>query len=311
MGKYTYGPVPSRRLGRSLGVDLVPMKTCNFNCIYCQLRPTERTTVERADYTPVEEVVAEVREHLAAGPRPDYVTLGGSGDPTLHLSFGRVAEAVRQFTDVPIALLTNGGLFHLPEVRAACDAVDLLLPSLDAGDEETFRVVNRPHPSLTLEMVVDGLAHLHRHARGQMWLEVFIVEGINSSDEQVRAIGRCIERIGPERIQLNTAVRPPAEAYVRAPTPQRLEQIRELLGPRAEIIAGGGVFEATPGAVARNEEIVAMLRRRPCTADDIAEGLGVRLLVVQKHIQHLLEEGAIHVRQRLYDTYYEAADGDG
>jgi wyosine [tRNA(Phe)-imidazoG37] synthetase (radical SAM superfamily) len=299
--------VPSRRLGRSLGVDLVPAKTCCLNCVYCQLGPTAETTLERADYVPVEDVVREVRERLAEGATPDYLTLGGSGEPTLHLSFGRVAEGIREFTDVPLALLTNGALFYLPEVRAGCRALDLVLPSLDAGDEETFRRVNRPHPGLSLEQLLKGLVALRREFEGELWLEVFIVDGINSSDEQVLAIRDCIERIAPDRVQINTAVRPPAERNVRAAPPERLERIRKLLGPRAEIIAPGAGFARMPDAELRNEEVLAMLRRRPCTAADIADGLGAHPNEVVKYLRALLDEGLVRRRQRRYETYYEAA----
>lgn len=307
MGKYTYGPVPSRRLGRSLGVDLVPPKTCAFDCIYCQLGPTPRTTIERADYVPVRQVVEEVRERLAEGPRPDFVTLSGSGEPTLHTSFGKVATGVRQFTDVPIALLTNGAMFDLPEVREACAAIDLVLPSLDGGDEETFQRVNRPHPGLTLEKVVSGLARLRREFEGEIWLEVFIVEGVNSSEEQVRRIKANVERIGPDRIQINTAVRPPAEEDVAAASSQRLAEICETLGPRAEIIAPSRVFEEADDARAEKEEVLAMLRRRPCRLQDIADGLGIHRNEAVKYVGALLDEGAILRRQRRYETYYEAA----
>jgi wyosine [tRNA(Phe)-imidazoG37] synthetase (radical SAM superfamily) len=304
--KYTYGPVASRRLGRSLGVDLVPPKTCNLNCRYCQLGPTERTTMERADYVPVADVVAEVRARLEEGPRPDYITLGGSGEPTLHRSFGDVAARIREFSDVPIALLTNGSLFYLPEVRAACTAVDLILPTLDAGDEETFRRINRPHPGLTLEAIVEGQAALRQEFKGQVWLEVFIVESVNTSDEQVRAIGRRVERIKPQRVQLNTAVRPPAEKDVSAASPQTLERIRMMLGPGTEIIAPVGGFRAVPGAQARKEDVLAILRRRPCTLEDIAAGLGTGREEAEKCVRALMDEGLVMRRQRLYESYYEA-----
>jgi len=304
---YIYGPVPSRRLGRSLGVDLVPHKTCSFNCIYCQLGPTPQTTLERADYVPVDEVVAEVRARLGEGVAVDYATLGGSGEPTLHLHFGQIATGIRAAGSVPVALLTNGSLFHLPDVRAACADVDLVLPSLDAGDEETFRRINRPHEGLALEGLVDGLARLRREHAGQMWLEVFIVEGVNSSDEQVQAIARCIERIDPHRVQLNTAVRPPAEEGVRPPSAERLEQICRMLGPRAEIIAPVRDFAPLPGAAAQKAEVLALLQRRPCTLEDIAGGLGIHPNEAVKCLRALLDEGAVVRRQRLYHTYYEAA----
>jgi wyosine [tRNA(Phe)-imidazoG37] synthetase (radical SAM superfamily) len=306
---YVYGPVPSRRLGRSLGVDLVPHKTCNLNCIYCQLGPTARTTMERADYSPVDAVVEDVRARLAEGVDVDYVTLGGSGEPTLHRHFGEIATGIKASGAVPTALLTNGMLFYLPEVRAACADIDLVLPSLDAGDEETFRRINRPHEGLTLEMLVDGLARLRREHAGRMWLEVFIVDGVNSSDEQVLAIKRCVQRIEPHRVQLNIAVRPPAEQDVRMPSAQRLEEICEMLGPTAEIIAPVRDFAPLPGAAAKKAEVLAMLRRRPCTLEDIAGGLGIHPNEALKCLRPLLDAGTVAVRQRLYQTYYEAASG--
>ena len=307
--RFTYGPVASRRLGRSLGVDLVPSKTCNLNCIYCQLGPTARTTMVRSEYAPVSEVVEEVRTRLAQGPQPDYVTLTGSGEPTLHSSFGAVAAGIRRVADVPIALLTNGALFYLPEVRGGCAAVDLILPTLDAGDEETFRRINRPHPDLTLARIVDGLAALRRDFRGQLWLEVFVVEGVNTSPEQVAAIKSCIERIDPHRVQLNTAVRPPAERHVRAASAEVLERIQGMLGARAEIIAPTGGLHAVPGALARKDDVLAILRRRPCTLDDIAAGLGIAREEAVHCVRALLDDGAIQSRQRRYETYYEAAGG--
>ncbi len=305
--RYTYGPVASRRLGRSLGVDLVPSKTCDLNCIYCQLGPTARTTIERREYAPVEDVVEEVRRGLEEGPAPDYVTLGGSGEPTLHSRFGEVAAGIRRYSGVPIALLTGGALLHLDEVRAACEPLALVLPSLDAGDEETFRRVNRPHPGLTLERLVDGLAALRREFRGQMWVEVFLVEGVNSSDQQVVRIRECIERIRPHRVQLNTAVRPPAEVLVGAVPEERLEQIREMLGGRAEVIAPATGLELPAEGRARKERVLDMLRRRPCTVQDIAVGLGVHRNEAAKCLRVLLDEGAVRRRQRLYDTYYESS----
>jgi len=304
--KYTYGPVPSRRLGRSLGVDLVPPKTCDLNCVYCQLGPTPQTTIERREYVPVDDVLADVRRQLGDGPSPDYITLAGSGEPTLHSRFGDIAAGIRRFTDVPIALLTNGALFYLPEARAACGAVDLVLPSLDAGDEETFRRVNRPHPELTLEKLVTGLVELRAEFNGQIWLEVFLIEDVNSSDEQVQRIKECIERIEPDRVQLNTAVRPPAESDVRAVPHERLEEICDVLGPRTEIIAPAAGLELPPGGQARRDRVLGLLRRRPCTLHDIAVGLSIHQNEVIKYVQALLDEGAIRVRQRLYDTYYEA-----
>jgi len=306
MGKHVYGPVPSRRLGRSLGVDLVPLKTCNYNCIYCQLGPTARTTVQRADYTPVEAVVEEVRARLEQGAEPDWITLGGSGDPTLHASFGRVAEGIRRFTSVPICLLTNGGLFGNPEVRAACAEVDLVVPNLDAADEEAFQRINRPHPGTTLEGVVSGLEALRAESKGQIWLEVFLVLGLNSSDTDIEQFNALISRIRPDRIQLNTAVRPPAEATVRPVPRERLEEICSMMGERAEVIADVDALQGMPESAATAELVLEMLRRRPCTIEDIATGLAIHRHEAIKLVRTLLEGGQVAGQRQGERPFYHA-----
>ena len=309
MSKYVYGPVPSRRLGRSLGVDLVPLKTCSFNCIYCQLGPTACTTVQRAEYAPVEQVVSEVKERLARGPRPDYVTLSGSGEPTLHERFGEIAAQLKKTTDIPIALLTNGSLFYLPEVRDACRSVDLVVPSLDAGDESLFQYINRPHDSLSLEKVVEGLCELRQQFKGQMWLEVFLLLGVNSFEAEVMKIQAHINRIQPDRVQLNTAVRPPAEDFAYPVPGETLERLCGLLGPTCEVIA-----EVTPAALpltssARKQDVLAMLQRRPCTLEDIARGLSVHRNEVIKYVQQLLKEGLLEAKREGAQQYYLAKHG--
>jgi wyosine [tRNA(Phe)-imidazoG37] synthetase (radical SAM superfamily) len=306
MGKYVYGPVPSRRLGRSLGVDLVPLKTCNYDCIYCQLGPTRQTTLTRADYSPVDEVLAEVEARLAEVSAPDWITLGGSGEPTLHASFGRLAERIRAMTDVPICLLTNGGLLSDPEVRADCAALDMVAPNLDAGDEATFQRINRPHPGVTLEGVVAGLEALRRGFAGQIWLEVFLAAGINSSDADIERLKALIDRIRPDRVQLNTAVRPPAEAFVRPVLPQRLEAIRAMLGECAEVIADVDALRQAPAAAATEQEVLAMLRRRPCTVADIATGLAIGRDEAIEFVRVLLEAGHIAEQRQGERVFYHA-----
>ncbi len=303
MGTHVYGPVPSRRLGRSLGVDLVPMKTCCLNCVYCQLGPTPATTIERAEHVPPDEIVREVSRRLAQAPTLDYIALGGSGEPTLHASFGDVAQGVRRLTDAPIALLTNGALFHLPEVRRACRAIDVVLPSLDAGDEPTFQRINRPHPGLTLEKVVRGLAALREEFSGRIWLEVFLVLGLNTADSDIENLKACIERIRPDKVQLNTAVRPAAEAFVQPVPPARMEQICTMLGPNAEVIAEAEALAQAPAAAATRRDVLEMLRRRPCTLQDIATGLAIRPDEAVKYARLLIESGDVveqHEGERLF-----------
>lgn len=288
-GGYTYGPVPSRRLGRSLGVDLVPFKTCTYDCVYCQLGPTTDKTVERACYVPVDDVTAEVRERLASSSRPDFIALAGSGEPTLHEGIGALVEAIKGLTDVPVAVLTNGSLLWMPAVREALMAADLVMPSLDAGDERAFQRVNRPHPSIVFDAMVDGLAEFTSAFRGQVWLEVLLLEGITSSPAEVSKIAAHVERIRPARVQLNTAVRPPAEAGVRPVSMRELEAAADAFGGEVDIVAErvwhGPAEEPRTGT--GDEDILALLERRPCTAADVAAGLGMHVAEVLKRLEEL------------------------
>jgi wyosine [tRNA(Phe)-imidazoG37] synthetase (radical SAM superfamily) len=239
--KYVFGPVPSRRLGRSLGVDPVPFKTCNWNCVYCQLGRTTAMTNERRDYVPAREVVAEVREALRAhGGAVDWVTFGGSGEPTLHKGLGRMIRAVKRFTSVPVAVLTNGALLHRPEVRRDVLAADAVLPTLDAGSEEVYRRLNRPRGDLTFSSLVEGLAAFRREYSGQIWMEVMLVRGLNDDARSLADIAAVLQRIGPDAVHVNTPVRPPAEPWVAPPTARSARRALSVLGHGARLPALGG-----------------------------------------------------------------------
>ena len=236
--QYVYGPVPSRRLGRSLGVDLIPFKTCTYDCIYCQLGRTTNLTVRRDEYVPVDAVVADVERRLAElDTPPDYVTLAGSGEPTLHSRLGDLAAAIRRRTDVPLAVLTNGSLLSEPAVADALAEVDLVVPSLDAGTAAMWRRVNRPHPDLDWETMLGGMERFAHRFAGEVWLEVMILKGLTDTESDVSAIAMLARRLRPDRIQLNTAVRPAAEEDVAAVARDRLETLAARFDPPAEVVA--------------------------------------------------------------------------
>ena len=274
MKKYVFGPVPSRRLGRSLGVDLVPFKTCSFDCIYCQLGRTAETTAQPRNGIDVDEVLAEVRERLAT--RPDHITLSGSGDPTLSANLGEVIGGIRAMTDIPIAVLTNGGLLYRPEVRRRMMDASLVVPSLDAGDEAMFRAINRPHPDVTFARLVEGLIALREEFDGQYWLEVMLLGGHTAVDAEVRKIAGLIERIKPDRVQLNTVTRPPAEAFATAVSPTTLRRLAKMLPGPVEIIVDRTPTADDSPVVDGETEVFELLRRRPCTIDDIQDALRLR-----------------------------------
>ena len=248
--------------------------------------------------------MAELADKLASEPVCDYITLAGSGEPTLHKDLGRIVSAIKSMTDIPLALLTNGSLLSDPEVRSAIMRVDLVVPSLDAGDAETFEKINRPCPEITFQSVVDGLNTFRQEFPGEMRLEVFLVAGINDSESQVRKIKAIIDKIGFDHIEINTATRPPAEEYARAVEAERLDRLCKILGPNATVIAAHALPSERAGAVSR-DDILAMLARRPCTIDDMSEGLQCHRWEVAKLIGQLSEEGKVVPNRRGDKDYYQ------
>jgi wyosine [tRNA(Phe)-imidazoG37] synthetase (radical SAM superfamily) len=234
---YVFGPILSRRLGKSLGVDVFPGKICNYDCIYCELGRTAKRCPAAGDCLPAATVVEAVKERLREIAQPDHVTLYGPGEPTLHSHIGEIIGGIRKISKAPVALLTNGSLFWMEEIRKAVLDVDLIIPSLDAGGEDTFRAVNRPLGDVTFERMVEGLVALRRDFRGPIWLEVFLVDGFTAGEKEVRRIRQYVDLIKPDRIQLNTMDRPAAEPYVQAVSRQRLKEIAGLFGPACEVIS--------------------------------------------------------------------------
>lgn len=309
---YVYGPVPSRRLGGSLGVDVVPLKVCPYDCVYCQLGPTRTLNAERSLYFPVEEILADVDRRLRLWPPPDVITVAGSGEPTLYAGLGALITGIKGMTEIPVALLTNGALFHRADVRAEAARADIVLPSLDAGDQATFRRVNRPVSGLTLQKVVDGLATFRLEYRGQIWLEVMVLAGTTETPERVRAIAALAQRITPDRIQLNTPVRPTFDERAAPVAVERLAELSRLFTPEAEVIAEWG---ERPDQAARrapeSEEILALLRRRPCTVDDVAAGLCLHPNAVVETLAGLEHQGEVHRVLRGGRVFWHAVPGAG
>lgn len=310
--KYLYGPVPSRRLGLSLGVDIVPFRVCTLDCIYCQLGRTIEKTIERRDYGSIEPILAELREALAQGLEADFITIAGSGEPTLNLRLGEIIDGIKEITNIATAILTNGTLLYRKDVRLDCAKADVVLPSLDAGDEQTFQKINRPHSDISIENVISGLCAFRDEYAGQIWLEVFFVEAINTNAEQIAKIEDAIKRIGPDKVQLNTAIRPTADPYIKKLNAQKLQAIATLLGPRCEVVADFSPDRNSMGLeskvedtlghhFAKNKEtqaLLSMLKRRPCSLNDICAGLGINHNEALKYITDLQHRGIIHSEEK-------------
>ena len=299
-----FGPVPSRRFGRSLGVDLVPYKTCSYDCIYCQIGRTTNKTVCRGDWVSIDEVISQLKTKLHL--KPDFITLSGSGEPTLYTGIGELIQRIKEITDIPIAIITNGSLLSLAEVRDSIKKADLVVPSLDAGCDKTFQTINRPCENISFDEMLGGLIEFRRQFSGQYWLEVFIVAGANDSDTEIEKLADCIKRIQPDKVQVNTVCRPPAEKFAGPVDKETLKSIAKRLADNAEIIADFHHNNTHSDFTARIENILEMLKRRPCSTEDIAAGLGVHRNEVAKYIEELLMLGKIEPERQGHRLYYKA-----
>jgi wyosine [tRNA(Phe)-imidazoG37] synthetase (radical SAM superfamily) len=295
---YSFGPVPSRRLGLSLGVDIVPFKVCTLDCVYCEVGRTIKITTERKEYVPVKAVLDEISKRFEKGLKADFVTITGSGEPTLNINLGKIIDGIREITNTPVAILTNGTLFGDKSVRADCTKADVILPSLDAGDEQTYQKINRPHKSLHIEDLINGLCLFRKEFSGQIWLEVFLVEGINTNSGQIDKIKEAIVYIKPDKIQLNTAVRPTADEGIKRIKFEKMQEIAANLGERCEIIVDFSLGKHEKTAESKAKDVFSILKRRPCTMEDICAGLGIGAAEALKHIDYLQKQGVIHSEKK-------------
>lgn len=343
--RYIFGPVPSRRLGISLGIDLVPYKTCTFNCIYCQLGRTTNPTLKRKEYINAQEVLKELHQFFSRYQitrSPDhrlpitdylnYITLSGSGEPTLNAKIGEIISGIKKMTSIPVAILTNGSLLYRKGVRDSLKKADLVIPSLDAATAKTFKKINRPAKSLKIEKIIKGLVDFRKEYKGKIWLEIMLVKGINDQKKEIEKLKRSIAKIKPDRVQLNTVARPPCEKFAKALNSKELKRIKNLLGPPAEIIVD---FERsallseikTPPPKAENfvvpaslltgqvkravtmkdlkKGIITILKRRPATVKDLADGLGVHRNEVLKYLALLKKEKKIKPLKFQGKRYYQ------
>ncbi len=302
--KHLFGPVPSRRLGRSLGVDIVPLKTCSFDCIFCQVGRTTELTLKRAVYVDTDEVIDELTRWLYSGDTADYITLSGSGEPTLHTEFGSLLEYVKEKSIIPAALLTNGSLLYMPEVRADALKADVVKVSLSAWDESSFRLMNRPAPELTYDRVYGGIKNFSYDFCGELWVEVFLVDGINDKPEQVKKIASEVNALNADVVHLNTVVRPPSENWAKPASQDKMKQFAELFDPTAEIIGFRKQESPSSEWTAHRDRIVGMLSRRPCTAEDIAVVSGLHPNEVAKYLAELVSSGLVRSEERGGSLYY-------
>lgn len=269
--RHVFGPVLSRRLGRSLGIDPVPFKTCNWNCVYCQLGRTSPLINERKEFVPADRVLEEVSQALQLHGESaiDWITFLGAGEPALHARLGFMIRRIKELTRIPVAVITNGSLLYQAGMREELMAADAVMPSLDAGTARLFKKINRPHPHATFQHLIEGLSVFSREYRGRLWIEVMLVHGLNDTGEALRDLAAVLDRIAPGEIHVNSPVRPPAEPWVKAPPPEVLTRAASLLGSAARRIPSQIATMDLSGVEDVVGAILAVISRHPMTEEEL------------------------------------------
>jgi wyosine [tRNA(Phe)-imidazoG37] synthetase (radical SAM superfamily) len=297
--KHLFGPVNSRRLGWSLGIDLLPHKTCSFDCIYCELGTTTELTCERREYIPTAAICDDINHFLADETREatiDVVTVTASGEPTLHSGLGEIIGHLKKRTTRPVAVLTNGSLLHQAAVRRELAQADIIVPSLDSARPESFRKINRPAHGITLGEIIEGIAALGRESAGEIWLEILFAKGVNDNDADITALNRALKIIKPDRIQCNTVARPPAESFAAPLSQETLKDILQRLEGPAKAITDFTSTKVTAVRTTEAADILHMLQRRPCTTTDICQALNIHHASTEELLKTLMED---HLVQRI------------
>jgi len=290
-----FGPVPSRRLGNSLGIDLCPYKTCTYDCIYCELGKTTRLTVRRESFFSIEEILKDFKSVNLKNV--DYITFTASGEPTLFKGMDKVLDSIRKITEIPKVLLTNGSLFFLKSVRKEVLGFDIIMPSLDAVREKTFLKINRPHHLLKLKKIIKGLKLLRREYKGKIFLEILFVKGFNDADEEIKEMKRVIEYLSPDRVQLNTVYRIGVERYARALDREELYQIKSYFGESAEVV---GEYKKKKETIIKKRMIEEIIKHRPITLSDLKKLTGLSSDKISSILLEFLKEDKIVKRGGFY-----------
>jgi len=296
MYKYLFGPVPSRRLGISLGIDLVPKKVCSLNCVYCEVGKTTNLTLERKEYVEYNKIIKELKDYFSDNPDPDYITFSGSGEPTLNFRIADVLEFIKKNKpDIPVAVLTNGTLLYDPWVRKDILNADVVLPSFDAATDRVFRKINRPQKKLTIDNYIQGLIDFRKEYKGKIWLEIFILPGYNDSKLELVELKKAILKINPDSVQLNTLDRPGTIHGLKGATYEELQKIVDFWKlDNVEIIKSASKRKDIQSYRSDIETaILETVLRRPCTIDDLIKILGLHINEINKYLDVLEKEQKI------------------
>jgi len=302
--KHVFGPVLSRRLGYSLGVDIIPHKVCTLDCIYCQVGRTTLQTVKRNIWVETAHILPELKKAIAEAKKVDCITFSGSGEPTLNYAIGEMIKLIKTNWQIPVVVLTNATLLYREDVRRDLMQADIVVPSMDAVSPDIFRAINRPHHELVLEHILDGLKIFSREFKGRLWLEVMLVKGVNDMPSALKGIADAAAAIQHDKFQINTVVRPPAVDGTGPVSRNVLEQALDLFGKKAEIISDQPAHRAYGSHADLQSAILQLVSRRPCSVMQISLSLAVDAESVRLAIEKLLGKKRIKKVVHGHETYY-------
>jgi wyosine [tRNA(Phe)-imidazoG37] synthetase (radical SAM superfamily) len=312
--QYVFGPVASRRLGVSLGIDLVPSKTCSLNCVYCEAGETDALLLERREYVPIDEVLVQLEKVLESKIKIDYLTFSGAGEPTLNSGIGRVVDFIKsRYPQYPVCLLTNGTLLGDPQLQKEIEQVDLVIPSLDASSQEEFDKINRPVPGLDFDSFCRGLFEYGRIRTSKVWLELFIVPDINDSDESIARFAGIVKAFNPDKVQLNTLDRPGCVDWIKPSSRENTLRFVRALEPFVPVEAVGpfryksAALRSDVSLEEFDQQIIDLVGRRPCTVDDLRVALGADEKTVKAHLDILLRSGRIQSERQPRGDFFSLA----
>ncbi len=302
--KYVFGPVLSKRLGYSLGIDLVPLKACTYDCIYCQLGKTTDKRIKRFSCGSLYKIFDQLDVKLKSSPRIDYITFSGSGEPTLNLNIGFIINEIKKITGIPVAVLTNGSLLFNEDVQHDLSNADLIIPSLDAVNESQFELINRPHHDLTYNEMVEGLFKIRKWFKKKIYLEIMFVKDLNDKIEYIPNYKEIIGKIDPDLVHINTVSRPPSENYAKPSDPQRLKYLSSQIFKDCSIVHDTQVPQNLENYDQWRDCITSALSKRPLTITDMEKMTGMERAEIIKLLYLLERKGIIQSREYSENTFY-------
>lgn len=303
--KYLFGPVPSRRLGLSLGVDLMPHKTCSLDCVYCECGKTTCLTLQREEYTPAHKIKEELDQYLSSGPALDHITFSGSGEPLLH---NRIKDIInflkKEYPQYRIALLTNATLLGDLNVREDIADIDIVKASIDTTSEETFIRLNRPHPDLHIAAIIDSIISFRDMFQHQLWFECFLIPGLNDNENEIESIKMALKEIRPDRIHINSLDRPGSEKWVKAVHKEKLKEIEDYIGHVDSIKQNKYFTSSQKSDEIFHQHLISTIQRRPCTAEDVSKVLGTHFSKTKNYLELLRKRGEIEKYEMPRGVFY-------